>query len=44
MDNSNCTEHPKKQQDVERRKKLKKEEARIGISSTESVNSGSVPD
>jgi hypothetical protein len=38
-----CTEQPKKQEDVARRKKSTEEEAFSGNSSTDSVNSGSGP-
>jgi hypothetical protein len=37
MDTSNCKEKPKKQEDVERRKEVKEEEAKSGSSSTDSV-------
>jgi hypothetical protein len=44
MDTSNCKEHPKKQEDVARRKEVKEEEAGNGSYSTDSVESGSGPD
>jgi hypothetical protein len=46
MDTSNCKEEPKKQEDVTRRKEVKKEEKvpGSGNSSTDTVNSGSGPD
>jgi hypothetical protein len=44
MDTSYCKEHPKKQEDVSRKKAVKEEEAESGNSSTDNVNSGSGPD
>jgi hypothetical protein len=46
IDTSYCKEQPKKQEDVARRKKVKKEYPGSGNSNsiTDSVNSGSVPD
>jgi hypothetical protein len=44
VDTSDCREHPKKQENISGRKKLKQEKAGRGNSSTDSVNSGSGPD
>jgi hypothetical protein len=44
MDTSYCKEQSKKQGDVSRRKEVIEEDDGSGNSSTDSVNSGSVPD
>jgi hypothetical protein len=44
MDTSNCTEHPKKEEYITRRKEVKEEDAGSGNSSADIINSVSGPD
>jgi hypothetical protein len=44
MDTSYCKEHPEKQEDIAGRKEVQEKDVGSGNSSTDSVNSGSVPD